>query len=119
MNMAKTIRITLAAFILLAIFISVPPTSEVTGDAGTPVFAAKIAQGNLALLRFDAPQGVDAGIKELQGRLNNKEMSFFKDPGKNSFYSLVSAPLEMEQSIRLVEIETLEDQAGEALTQAP
>ena len=112
MDTAKAIRITFSAFILLAIFISVPSSSAMTGNTGTPEFAAKIGQGNLALLRFDAPQGVG----ELTGKLRDMEMTFFKDPGKNSFYSLISAPLEMEQGIHLVELETLENQANETRT---
>ncbi|MFZ3071734.1 MAG: hypothetical protein WA162_00620, partial [Thermodesulfobacteriota bacterium] len=105
MNAAKAIRITLTAIILLAIFISLPNFSVVTGDAGTPEFVTKIGQGNLALLRFDAPQN----ITRLIGKLRNREMTFFKDPEKNSFYSLISAPLEMEQGIHLVELKTRED----------
>src|SRR3989337_4251352 len=125
MDTAKAIRITFSAFLLLAIFISVPSSSAMTGNTGTPEFAAKIGQGNLALLRFDAPQGVG----ELIGKLRDMEMTFFKDPGKNSlippnpplekgvtFYSLISAPLEMEQGIHLVELETLENQANETRT---
>ncbi|MEK7312879.1 MAG: M23 family metallopeptidase, partial [Deltaproteobacteria bacterium] len=79
-------------------------------NAGTPEFAAKIGQGNLALLRVDAPQN----LGEFTGKLRNRDMAFFKDPEKNSFYSLISAPLEMEQGIHLVELETLENQANEA-----
>lgn len=108
MDAAKALRTTVPAIILLAIFISLPNFSVVTGGAGTPEFITKIGQGNLALLRFDAPQGV----WKLAGRLRDREMTFFKDPEKNSFYSLISAPLEMEQGIHLVELDTRENPGG-------
>ncbi|HZX35908.1 MAG TPA: M23 family metallopeptidase [Thermodesulfobacteriota bacterium] len=108
MDTAKAIRITFSAFILLAIFISVPSPSALTGDAGTPEFAAKIGQGNLALLRFDAPQGVG----EITGKLREREMAFFKNPEENSFYSLVSAPLGMAEGIHLIELKASRNSAN-------
>jgi len=108
MDTAKVLRITFAAFILLAIFISVPFPSAVTGNAGTPEFAAKIGQGNLALIRFNTPQ--NSG--EPAGKLRDREMAFFKDPEENSFYSLISAPLGMEQGIHLIELKTSENSAN-------
>ena len=100
MDTAKVLRITFAAFILLAIFIFRSFPSAVTGNAGTPEFAVKIGQGNLALIRFNTPQ--NSG--EPAGKLRDREMAFFKDPEENSFYSLISAPLGMEQGIHLIEL---------------